>query len=168
MQVEVDLAALDRPFERGDSAFFHHQLDLDPLTGFQREDDFVFPHRRFSRGFLRVGRADNGNKDHIQQAWLQRRLWLDLAFHHQTVGFCLFGKFRLDLAHLGQAKNAADAGRVDPVFRGPDHRDKDQGRRPCRDGSGAPELARGWQVIKVRSLCVVHDLSFHESARPVS
>ena len=116
MQIEVDLTALDRPFEGGDSTLFHHQLDFDSLTGIQSKGDFVFPRRHFGWGLLRVGRADNGTENHIHQARSQRRLRLDLAFHHQAVGFRLFGKLRLDFAHLGQAEKAADTRWIDPIF----------------------------------------------------
>lgn len=108
-----------------------------------------------------MGRTNEAADELLPKPGLQRGLRL---FLHQAVGFGFLGQLALDLAHFGQAQNAADPGRVDALFRGPNHGHKERRRNPGGHRGRPPQAARGGQVVDSG---FVHGLSFHESARPV-
>src|SRR6056297_3444699 len=73
----------------------------------------------------------------------------------------LGGKLLLDLAHLGQAKDVADARRVCSVFGGEVDADADEHGPDASDERGTAQLCLGGQVFDVGFWCVMHvDLQF--------
>lgn len=150
VQVEVDPATFDdHPVFRGLSRG-HDQLPLGGGARLKCEADLVAPD--FS--LLRMRRAHEGVQEAVEEARL-------VVVHglHLAVCLGLGGELGLDLAHLGEAEEAADPRGVDAVFGGQHDRNWDRAGRGRGDACRAQELRGGGKLFERGFLGIEHVMS---------